>query len=93
MPVLQHLTPGQYAKLRSVIMEHSATLYVENAGAPVTQLMGDFSFDVELEKDAKPVRHQQPKLSPAQQLLEQAHVRKAEAAGHLRVPRPDQLSG
>ena len=51
-----------------------------------------YSFDIELLPGAKPVRHQLPKMSPAEVKKEQYHLRKAEALGHLRVPTDDQKS-
>ena len=49
-------------------------------------------FDIELIPGATPVRAQLPRYSPNQQELERYHVAKAESAGHLRKPDPEQVS-
>ena len=87
-----HLTDDQFRLLRVVLLKNSAALYIEDVGVPITQV-DEFLFDIELEPNAKPIRHSVPKLSPQQQAMEQHHISRAEKSGHLRVPTEDQLSG
>ena len=49
-------------------------------------------FDIELEPNAKPIRHQLPKMSLREMEKEQYHITKAEQLGHLRAPTDDQTN-
>ena len=49
-------------------------------------------FDIELEPNARPVRHQLPKMSLKEIEKERYHIGKAETLGHLRIPTDQQKS-
>ena len=78
-----HLSDDQYKTLRALCLKWSHTLVID--GAEPTKVQG-YEFDIELEADAKPARHQLPKLSPQEQAKERYHIQKEEALGHLRIP-------
>ena len=54
------ITECRFEKLRELILEYSDTFVVE--GAPIGVIDG-YEFDIELEPNARPVRHQLPKRS------------------------------
>ena len=78
-----HLTDSRFEELRELLLEFSDTFVVE--GAPVGVIDG-YEFDIELEPNAKPVRHQLPKASLREMEKEQYHITKVEKLGHLHVP-------
>ena len=51
-----------------------------------------YEFDIELEPNVKPIRHQLPKMSVKELEKEQFYITKAEKLGHLRVPIDEQKS-
>ena len=72
-----------------MLLEYSDTLVVD--GAPLGVIDG-YEFDIELEPNARPVRHQLPKSSQREIEQKQHHIKKAEALGHLRIPTDAQKS-
>ena len=68
---------------------YSDVLFVGGLQPGVVQ---GYEFDIELGPNAKPVRHQLPKMSLRDTEKEQHHIKKAEALGHLRVPTDTQKS-
>ena len=78
-----HLSEARFAKLRETVSKWSEVLVIDGC---VSTTVDDFQFDVQLQPGAQPVRHQLPKRSPQEAARETYHVRKAESAGHLRVP-------
>ena len=55
-----HLSDDQYKTLRALCLKWSHTLVID--GAEPTEVQG-YELDIELESDAKPVRHQLPRLA------------------------------
>ena len=84
-----HLTNSRFEKFREVLLKYSDTLVVD--GAPLGVIDG-YEFDIELEPNDRPVRHQLPKSSQREMEKEQHHIKKAEALGHLRIPTDAQKS-
>ena len=82
-----HLSDTQYMKLRAVVLEFSECIAIEGLQPTIVKGM---EFDIDLEPGAQPVRHQLPKLSPAQVKKEQYHIEKEERLGHLRKPTDEQ---
>ena len=84
-----HLTESRFEELRKLILEYSDTFVVD--GAPIGVIDG-YEFDIELESNVRPVRHQLPKMSQREMEKEQHHITKAEALSHLRIPTDAQKS-
>ena len=84
-----HLSDVMFSSLSNVVRKWSRCLVID--GAEPTTVKG-YEFDIELMPDARPVRHQLPKMSPHQIAREKYHVQKAERLGHLRAPTDAQKS-
>ena len=84
-----HLTEERFEAIRQLVVEYSDTFVID--GAPCAVVKG-YEFDIELEPNARPVRHQLPKMSVREMEKEQYHIKKAEAMGHLRIPTDAQKS-
>ena len=74
-----HLTGKRYESLRDLVVEFSDTFVID--GAPCGVVEG-YEFDIELEPNAKPVRHQLPKLSVQEMEKEHYHINNAESLSH-----------
>ena len=54
--------------------------------------MKSYEFDIELQPNAIPARHQLPKMGPAEMEKERYHLKKEEKMHHLRIPTDEQKS-
>ena len=78
-----HMTDSKFQYLENLVSKWSHCLVID--GVEPATIQG-YAFDIETVPGAQPVRHQLPKLSPAEAERERYHVLKAERLGHLRVP-------
>ena len=84
-----HLSDARFRALQKLVAKYSDVLVIDGMLGGV--VMG-YEFDIELEPNAKPIRHQLPKMSIKEMEKEQFHIAKAEKLGHLRVPTNEQKS-
>ena len=76
------LGQSRYETVRNLVEEYSDVLAIDGVA---TSMVDHFAFDIELEANTEPMRHQLPKYSQIEEEKEQFHINKKEAAGHLRI--------
>ena len=82
-----HLSEARFRLLQQLVADFSDVLIIDGMLGGVVE---GYEFDTELVPNAKPVRHQLPKMSTREVEKEQYHINKAEKLGHLRVPTDEQ---
>lgn len=78
-----HLSDARFRALQHLLANFSDVLVFDGMLGGIGMR---HEFDIELEPNAKPIRHQLPKMSITEMDTEQCHITKEEKLGHLCVP-------